>query len=131
MKSFVGQRLSVHLPCWTLASRCRTCRLISRHSMWISQPFPCTRGVVLPVCASDRKETMDSARPRILITVGIVIAAFNLRPGVPGLSPLLDAMGEEIHLSATFLAIIGMLPPLLYGLSGFITPRLYTRFTDL
>src|SRR5699024_4040809 len=27
--------------------------------------------------------------------------------------------------------IIGMLPPLLYGLSGFITPRLYTRFTDL
>src|SRR5699024_402949 len=57
--------------------------------------------------------------------------SFNLRPGVTGLSPLLDAMGEEIHLSATFLAIIGMLPPLLYGLSGFITPRLYTRFTDL
>ncbi|HJA62203.1 MAG TPA: MFS transporter [Candidatus Brevibacterium intestinavium] len=74
---------------------------------------------------------MDSARTRILIIVGIVIAAFNLRPGVTGLSPLLDAMGEEIHLSATFLAIIGMLPPLLYGLSGFITPRLYTRFTDL
>ena len=74
---------------------------------------------------------MNSARTRILIIVGIVIAAFNLRPGVTGLSPLLDAMGEEIHLSATFLAIIGMLPPLLYGLSGFITPRLYTRFTDL
>ena len=74
---------------------------------------------------------MDSARTRILIIVGIVIAAFNLRPGVTGLSPLLDAMGEEIRLSAAFLAIIGMLPPLLYGLSGFITPRLYTRFTDL
>ena len=74
---------------------------------------------------------MNSARTRILIIVGIVIAAFNLRPGVTGLSPLLDAMGEQIHLSATFLAIIGMLPPLLYGLSGFITPRLYTRFTDL
>jgi CP family cyanate transporter-like MFS transporter len=74
---------------------------------------------------------MNSARTRILIIVGIVIAAFNLRPGVTGLSPLLDAMGEEIRLSAAFLAIIGMLPPLLYGLSGFITPRLYTRFTDL
>ena len=71
--------------------------------------------------ASDRKELMTSARIRILIILGIVVAAFNLRPGVTGLSPLLDAMGEEIRLSATFLAIIGMLPPLLYGLSGFIT----------
>ena len=74
---------------------------------------------------------MNSARTRILIVVGIVIAAFNLRPGVTGLSPLLDAMGEQIHLSAAFLAIIGMLPPLLYGLSGFITPRLYARFSGL
>ena len=74
---------------------------------------------------------MTSARIRILIILGIVVAAFNLRPGVTGLSPLLDAMGEEIRLSATFLAIIGMLPPLLYGLSGFITPRLYARFSGL
>jgi CP family cyanate transporter-like MFS transporter len=80
---------------------------------------------------SDRKETMNSARTRIPIILGIVIAAFNLRPGVTGLSPLLDAMGQEIHLSAAFLAIIGMLPPLLYGLSGFLTPRLYSRFSDL
>lgn len=74
---------------------------------------------------------MNSARIRILIIVGIVIAAFNLRPGVTGLSPLLDAMGEEIELNAVFLAIIGMLPPLLYGISGFLTPRLYARFTAL
>src|SRR5699024_11511404 len=40
-------------------------------------------------------------------------------------------MGGEIRLSGAFLAIIGMLPPLLYGLSGFITPRPCTRFTDL
>ena len=74
---------------------------------------------------------MNSARIRILIVLGIIIAAFNLRPGVTGLSPLLDAMGEEIHLSAVFLAVIGMLPPLLYGLSGFLTPRLYARFSGL
>lgn len=74
---------------------------------------------------------MNSARIRILIVLGIVFAAFNLRPGVTGLSPLLDAMGEEIELSAVFLAVIGMLPPLLYGISGFITPRLYARFSGL
>ena len=74
---------------------------------------------------------MNPARIRILIVFGIVFAAFNLRPGVTGLSPLLDAMGEEIELSAIFLAVIGMLPPLLYGLSGFLTPRLYARFSGL
>ncbi|WP_210605298.1 MFS transporter [Brevibacterium oceani] len=74
---------------------------------------------------------MNSAWTRILIILGIVIAAFNLRPGVTGLSPLLDVMGEEIHLGAVFLAVIGMLPPLLYGLSGFLTPRLYSRFSGL
>ncbi len=74
---------------------------------------------------------MNPARIRILIVLGIVFAAFNLRPGVTGLSPLLDAMGEEIELSAIFLAVIGMLPPLLYGLSGFLTPRLYARFSGL
>lgn len=74
---------------------------------------------------------MNSVGTRILIILGIVIAAFNLRPGVTGLSPLLDVMGEEIRLSAVFLAVIGMLPPLLYGLSGFVTPRLYSRFSGL
>lgn len=74
---------------------------------------------------------MNSARTSILIVIGIVVAAFNLRPGVTGLSPLLDAMGSDIHLSAAFLAVIGMLPPLLFGLSGFLTPRLYTRFSGL
>ena len=33
-----------------------------------------------------------------IILTGIVVAAFNLRPGVTGLSPLLEAMGEEIRL---------------------------------
>ncbi|SMX96556.1 CynX/NimT family MFS transporter [Brevibacterium antiquum] len=74
---------------------------------------------------------MKSAWASVLIVIGIVVAAFNLRPGVTGLSPLLDAMGAEIHLSAVFLAVIGMLPPLLYGISGFITPRLYNRFSGL
>lgn len=74
---------------------------------------------------------MKSARTSVLIVIGIVVAAFNLRPGVTGLSPLLDAMGSEIRLSSVFLAVIGMLPPLLYGISGFITPRLYNRFSGL
>lgn len=74
---------------------------------------------------------MKSAWTTGLVVVGLIVAAFNLRPGVTGLSPLLDAMGAEIHLSAAFLAVIGMLPPLLYGLSGFITPRLYSRFSGL
>lgn len=64
-----------------------------------------------------------------LILTGIVVAAFNLRPGVTGLSPLLEAMGEEIRLGGGFLAVIGMLPPLLFGLCGFAAPRLIARFS--
>ncbi|KZE20813.1 MFS transporter [Brevibacterium casei] len=66
-----------------------------------------------------------------IILTGIVVAAFNLRPGVTGLSPLLETMGGEIRLGGTFLAIIGMLPPLLYGLCGFLAPRLITRFSAM
>ena len=64
-----------------------------------------------------------------LILTGIVVAAFNLRPGVTGLSPLLEAMGEEIRLDGGFLAVIGMLPPLLFGICGFAAPRLIARFS--
>lgn len=74
---------------------------------------------------------MRSAWTGCLVILGIIVAAFNLRPGVTGLSPLLDLMGRDIHLGAGFLAVIGMLPPLLFGLSGFITPRLYNRFSGL
>ncbi len=74
---------------------------------------------------------MRSASAPFLVVAGIVVAAFNLRPGVTGLSPLLDMMGAEIELGAVFLAIIGMLPPLLYGLSGFITPRLVNRHSAI
>ncbi len=66
-----------------------------------------------------------------LVLVGIIVAAFNLRPGVTGLSPLLDMMGAEIPLDSVFLAIIGMLPPLLFGLSGFLTPRLVNRHSAI
>ena len=66
-----------------------------------------------------------------IILTGIVVAAFNLRPGVTGLSPLLETMGGEIRLGGTFLAVIGMLPPLLYGLCGFLAPRLITRFSAM
>lgn len=64
-----------------------------------------------------------------IILTGIVVAAFNLRPGVTGLSPLLEAMGEEIRLDGGFLAVIGMLPPLLFGICGFAAPRLIARFS--
>lgn len=74
---------------------------------------------------------MRAAWTTAIILLGIVVAAFNLRPGVTGLSPLLDLMGTEIPLSAAFLAIIGMLPPLLYGVGGFLAPRLVSRYSAI
>ncbi|WP_181778631.1 MULTISPECIES: CynX/NimT family MFS transporter [Brevibacterium] len=72
---------------------------------------------------------MRSAGATGLVLAGIIVAAFNLRPGVTGLSPLLDMMGAEVPLDAVFLAVIGMLPPLLFGVSGFIVPKLVDRFS--
>lgn len=74
---------------------------------------------------------MRSVWPLSILVFGIVLAGFNLRPGVTGLSPLLEMMGREIPVDSVFLAIIGMLPPLLYGLSGFITPKLVTRYSAI
>ncbi|WP_344307384.1 MFS transporter [Brevibacterium samyangense] len=64
----------------------------------------------------------------VLVLIGVVAAGFNLRPGVTGLSPLLDMMAADVRIGAVFLSIIGMLPPLAYGVVGIVTPRLVRRF---
>lgn len=71
---------------------------------------------------------VKSSAAYVLVVIGIVAAGFNLRPGVTGLSPLLDTMAQPLGLTAAFLAVIGMLPPLIFGIAGFLTPRLTIRW---
>lgn len=73
---------------------------------------------------------MDASRrtpapvPAVLVVLGIVLASFNLRPAVTGLSPLLDRVADTIPVDPVFLAVIGMTPAAAFALGGIVTPRI-------
>ncbi|MGF3057433.1 CynX/NimT family MFS transporter [Microbacterium sp. YY-01] len=70
---------------------------------------------------------MTRSRFGILAFTAIVLSALNLRTAVASLSPLIDAIGAEIPLSASILSVLGMLPPLCFAIGALATPLITHR----
>ena len=64
---------------------------------------------------------------RILALVGIVMLSLNLRTSVAALSPVLDAVNQEIGLTPAGIGLLGALPPVCFAVFGFVTPVLQRR----
>ncbi|MEV4813196.1 CynX/NimT family MFS transporter [Micromonospora avicenniae] len=64
----------------------------------------------------------------VLLAVGLVLLAINLRPGVVAVSPLLDTMRAETGMSTALAGLLTTLPLLCFGLLAPIAPRLERRF---
>ena len=64
---------------------------------------------------------------RTTALVGIVLVAFTLRQAVAAISPILGAIRLDIPISNLDVGLLGTLPPLLFGASGFIAPRVARR----
>ncbi len=64
---------------------------------------------------------------RLLVLVGILMSAFNLRTAVTSLSPLLDVLGTEFGFGNTMAGVLGMLPTAAFAVFGVLTPRLARR----
>ena len=64
---------------------------------------------------------------RTTALVGIVLVAFTLRQAVAAISPILGAIRLDIPISDLDVGLLGTLPPLLFGASGFIAPRVARR----
>ncbi|WP_438947352.1 CynX/NimT family MFS transporter [Streptomyces griseus] len=63
-----------------------------------------------------------------VVTVGLVLAALNLRPAITSLGPLLEEVRDGLHMSGSVAGVLTSVPPFCFALFGFAAPRLARRF---
>ncbi|MFD0328503.1 MFS transporter [Streptacidiphilus monticola] len=68
-----------------------------------------------------------SAAPKALLLAALLVAAFNLRPAVAGLGPMLDDVRRGLHMNAAMAGVLTALPSLCFALFGLLAPRLARR----
>ncbi|MEW1872804.1 CynX/NimT family MFS transporter [Streptomyces caelestis] len=66
-------------------------------------------------------------RTRLLV-VGIVLAAFNLRPAITSLGALLEEVRDGLGMSGSVAGLLTSVPPLCFAVFGVTAPRLARRF---
>ncbi|MFF7810315.1 CynX/NimT family MFS transporter [Streptomyces sp. NPDC007945] len=63
-----------------------------------------------------------------LVSVGLVLAALNLRPAITSLGALLEEVTADLHMSGTVAGVLTSVPPLCFAVFGITAPRLARRF---
>ncbi|WP_393056546.1 CynX/NimT family MFS transporter [Streptomyces sp. LN549] len=63
-----------------------------------------------------------------LVTVGLVLAALNLRPAITSLGALLEEVRDGLHMSGSVAGVLTSVPPLCFAVFGIMAPRLARRF---
>jgi MFS transporter, CP family, cyanate transporter len=66
-------------------------------------------------------------RRRISVAVGLLLVAFNLRPSIAALSPILGAIRRSTGLSAAGAGLLTSLPLICFGVLAPVAPRLVRR----
>ncbi|WP_371239328.1 CynX/NimT family MFS transporter [Streptomyces pimonensis] len=74
-----------------------------------------------------RTGTAHAWRTRLLV-VGIVLAAFNLRPAITSLGALLEEVRDGLGMSGGVAGLLTSVPPLCFAVFGVTAPRLARRF---
>ncbi|HEU4511998.1 MAG TPA: MFS transporter [Nocardioidaceae bacterium] len=70
----------------------------------------------------------DSRWERILVLVGIVVLAFNLRPAAVSVGPVLDELTSELGMSGVTAGLLTTLPVLAFASFGALASDLARRF---
>ncbi|MEP6815729.1 MAG: MFS transporter [Marmoricola sp.] len=70
----------------------------------------------------------ESRAARILVLVGIVVLAFNLRPAAVSVGPVLDEITNGLRMSSTQAGVLTSLPVLAFAFFGALAPRLARMF---
>ncbi|MGV9289704.1 CynX/NimT family MFS transporter [Streptomyces sp. NPDC003719] len=63
-----------------------------------------------------------------LLTLGIVLAALNLRPAITSLGALLEEVRDGLGMSGSVAGLLTSVPPLCFAVFGVTAPRLARRF---
>ncbi len=61
---------------------------------------------------------------RIAALVGIMLMALSVRAAVVSVPPLLDLIGPELGFTAFSIGLLAMLAPIIFAVSGLLTPRM-------
>ncbi|WP_100639113.1 CynX/NimT family MFS transporter [Marinobacter salexigens] len=69
------------------------------------------------------KTTPQQARNAIMMFVGMMLVALNLRPALTSIGPVLKTIGDSLPLSSVGQGVLTTLPVLLLGLAAPIAPR--------
>ncbi|MGE9695748.1 MULTISPECIES: CynX/NimT family MFS transporter [unclassified Streptomyces] len=64
----------------------------------------------------------------VLMPVGIVLAALNLRPAITSLGSLLEEVRDGLGMNGTLAGLLTSVPPLCFAVFGSLAPRLSRRF---
>ncbi|MGO3688868.1 MAG: CynX/NimT family MFS transporter [Psychroflexus halocasei] len=67
-------------------------------------------------------------RNKIFLIIGILSIAFNLRPALSSIGPLIDFIKQDLNLSGTLLGLLTTLPLLAFGVISTLTPIFTKRF---
>ena len=73
-------------------------------------------------------ESRTSGRIRVLAVFGLVLAAFNLRPAVTSIGPVLEEIRAGLGMSAAVAGLLTSVPAVCFALVGFAAPRLARRW---
>ncbi|GEB60925.1 CynX/NimT family MFS transporter [Streptomyces gardneri] len=87
-----------------------------------------TRNSSAPALASGFPQASASRWTLGLVTVGLVLAALNLRPAITSLGALLEEVSAGLHMSGTVAGVLTSVPPLCFAVFGITAPRLARRF---
>src|SRR5690554_789323 len=74
------------------------------------------------------EENVLNKASRILLLVGILFVAINLRPALSSIGPLIDFIRQDLGLSETLLGLLTTLPLVAFGVVSTITPLFTKRF---
>lgn len=69
------------------------------------------------------QEQGDSRLQRILVVVGIVLVAFNLRPAVVSVGPVLEEISSGLGMAPAETGLLTALPVLAFAIVGALAPR--------
>jgi len=72
---------------------------------------------------------LPRARSAWFVFGAILLAAFNLRPAITSLSPLLETVRANLGLSVALAGVLGMLPVLCFGVFTLLAPPLLRRIS--
>ncbi len=64
---------------------------------------------------------------RILVLVGVLVVALNLRVAIASVSPILDRVGTDLELTEVQAGLLGTIPVASFALFGSVTPALARR----